>query len=633
MLLNRTTNRRQSTLRIRLAAALALATLLAACSDDSRPTPIDSDDLGPRVDMPDMEADTQNVLDASTDAGPDLAVDTGPELDLNPDLCPPDHRVESNQCTPCEPGKTRPAQDDPAGPDTECETLFCEADHFVSSNMCVPCPSGQTNAPGDDATGPDTNCTDPCLLKLGFSCDEFEDAYLKAGNAEPFDRFGYSVAYHQGLLVVGATGEDSRLSSPSDDTAPNSGAAYVFRRSAGTWVEDDYLKGSRRDRDDLFGSSVSIYNERIAVGAPGEAGADTGIGGDFTNNDAPGSGAVFIFERPPSGLGWIRTTYIKASNTDEGDNFGIAISLHEDTLAVGAHQERSNASGVGGDESNNALFASGAAYIFTYDGSAWSQEAYLKASNPDANDQFGRSIALDVDTLAVGAPFESSDATGINGPQLNNDATQSGAVYVFERNTGSWSQQAFIKASNAGAYHHFGSSLDLQSGTLLVGAPLEPGRVFELPDPDDRAESGAAYVFSLSGGAWSQQAFLKADNPAMGDRFGHSVAIDGTRIAVGAPFEATDATGLSPIRVNSDAPESGAVYLFDRNGSSWTPFAFIKASNTNPGDRFGNAVELGSGRLFVGAWLEDGSATWINGPQDNNGAVDSGAVYIRKLLP
>ncbi len=117
---------------------------------------------------------------------------------------------------------------------------------------------------------------------------------------------------------------------------------------------------------------------------------------------------------------------------------------------VGANEEDSNATGVNGDESDNSASNAGAAYVFTRGGTTWSQAAYLKASNTGVSDGFGIAVAISGDTLVVGAPGEDSNATGVDGNQANNTATNSGAAYVFTRDSTTWSQQAYLKASNTG---------------------------------------------------------------------------------------------------------------------------------------------------------------------------------------
>ena len=178
----------------------------------------------------------------------------------------------------------------------------------------------------------------------------------------------------------------------------------------------------------------------LAVGASSIWGAEdsdaTGINGDETNNLESDSGAVYVFTRDGTGL-WSQQAYIKASNTGASDRFGDSVALAGDTLAVGASfgfggGEDSDATGINGDETNNLASDSGAVYVFNRDGTgSWSQQAYIKASNTDADDWFGNSVDLSGDTLAVGAGGEESSATGIDGNQTDNSAPAAGAVYVF----------------------------------------------------------------------------------------------------------------------------------------------------------------------------------------------------------
>ena len=142
-------------------------------------------------------------------------------------------------------------------------------------------------------------------------------------------------------------------------------------------------------------------------------------------------------------------------------------------LSWGQRQERSSATGVNGDQADNSKQNAGAVYVFTRTGGVWTQQAYLKASNTDAWDGFGTSVALEGDTLVVGAPFESSNATGVNGNEADNSAPHSGAAYVFTRTGGVWTQQAYLKASNTDAEDNFGIAVTLAGETLAVGALQE----------------------------------------------------------------------------------------------------------------------------------------------------------------
>ena len=161
--------------------------------------------------------------------------------------------------------------------------------------------------------------------------------------------------------------------------------------------------------------------------------------------------------------------YLKASNTEMNDSFGASVAVSGDTLVVGAPYEASNATGVNGNQADNSAAYAGAAYVFTRSGGIWSQQAYLKASNTGASDFFGWSVAVSGDTLVAGAYGEASNATGVNGSQADNSAAYAGAAYVFTRSGGIWSQQAYLKASNTGASYFFGWSVAVSGDTQVAG--------------------------------------------------------------------------------------------------------------------------------------------------------------------
>ncbi|HCY63141.1 MAG TPA: hypothetical protein DHV59_09985 [Oxalobacteraceae bacterium] len=312
--------------------------------------------------------------------------------------------------------------------------------------------------------------------------------------------------------------------------------------------------------------------------------------------------------------------YMKAPNANANDEFGYSVALAADgsTLAVGAHREDSNATGVNGNQGNNSATDSGAVYVFSRSGNTWNQQAYIKASNAEGGDLFGYSVALGTDgsTLAVGAPSEDGSASGINNNPADNAAPDSGAVYVFTRSGGAWSQQAYVKASNTGSGDWFGVSVGLagDGNTLAVGAYNEGSNAVGLngdQNNNSAFDSGAAYVFTRSGGTWSQQAYVKASNTNEGDAFGISVALaaDGNTLVVGAAGEDSSAIGINGGQASNAATDSGAVYVFTRSGATWSQRAYVKASNTNARNLFGYSMALaGDGStLAVGANMEAGS--------------------------
>ncbi|WP_207907277.1 integrin [Paucimonas lemoignei] len=471
--------------------------------------------------------------------------------------------------------------------------------------------------------------------------------YVKASNPEADDWFGFSVALTAdgNTLAIGAYLEDSGATgvngNQASNTAFNSGAVYVYTRSGNIWVQQAYIKASNTGAGDWFGYSVALAGNgnTLAVGAPFESSAATGINGNQLNNDALDSGAVYVFTR--NGTAWSQQAYVKASNTNTGDAFGISVALSSDgnTLAAGAANEASSATGINGNQNNNNAFDSGAVYVFTRGGTAWSQQAYIKASNTGEGDAFGATIALsgDGNTLAVGAYNEDSSATGIQGNQNNELATDSGAVYVFIRNGSNWTQQAYIKASNTESMDWFGYSLALSAdgNTLAVGAYGEDSAASGVngnQTDNSSAESGAVYVFSRNGGAWSQQAYIKASNTNSLDWFGTGVALsaDGNTLIVGAAGEDGGSVGINGNQADNGTGDSGAAYVFVRSGVTWTQRAYIKAPNPGAGDMFGMSVAISAdgSTAAVGAYNEDSGAAGINGNQASNTASNSGAVYL-----
>ncbi len=412
-----------------------------------------------------------------------------------------------------------------------------------------------------------------------------QQAYLKASNSGAGDYFGYSVAVSGDTAVIGAYMEDSNATTVggdgSNNSSANSGAAYIFTRSGSTWTQQAYLKAGNSGANDWFGASVAVSGDTAVIGAWQEDSNATTVGGNGANNSAANSGAAYVFTRS-AGV-WIQQAYLKASNSGAGDYFGISVAVSGDTAVIGAHLESSNATTVGGDGSDNSAANSGAAYVFTRSAGVWSQQAYLKASNSGAGDYFGASVAVSGNTAVIGAYGESSNATTVGGDGTNNNAANSGAAYVFTRNAGVWSQQAYLKAGNSGANDTFGLSVAVSGDTAIIGASNEDSNATTVGGDgsnNSSTHSGAAYAFTRSGTLWTQQAYLKAGNAEAGDRFGISVAVsDGTAI-VGAFLEASNATTVGGDGTNNSFPDSGAAYVFSGFGSA-APTPTVTASTAN----------------------------------------------------
>ncbi|MEZ8826675.1 hypothetical protein AB6E04_20160 [Vibrio amylolyticus] len=428
-------------------------------------------------------------------------------------------------------------------------------------------------------------------------------AYVKASNAGGDDYFGYSLSLSLdgSVLAVGAPYEDNGTTGVINDgsetidsgTAVESGAVYLFNGSSGSWVQTHYFKASNAGDSDEFGRNVALSGDgrTLAVTALGEDNGASGVitdGSETTDTGSKvGSGAVYLFSN--QARDWEQVAYVKASNTDNGDFFGYSLALNEDgnTLAVSARDEDNGASGVITDGSevvdSSTELQSGAVYVFDNTAGGWAQSTYLKASNVSSGDTFGRRVALSGDgaVLAVGSWGEDNGAKGIitNGSELSDSglAPDSGAVYVFSKNSGAWVQAAYVKASNAGSSDYFGSSVVLsQSGTTMaIGSYGEDNGYVgvvtdgsEMTDYEAKTNSGAIYLFKNEAGSWAQTAFIKASNAGIGDFFGASVAmsVDGSVIAVGANNEDNGATGVitngSETSDTGAESNSGAVYLY-----------------------------------------------------------------------
>ncbi|MFN7476875.1 MAG: integrin [Burkholderiales bacterium] len=443
--------------------------------------------------------------------------------------------------------------------------------------------------------------------------------YVKASNTAADDGFGTSVALSGdgNTLAVGAPGEDG--------SASDSGAVYVFTRSGGSWSQQGSpIKATSPALGDRFGSAVALSNDgnTLVVGAPGR------------NVDA---GSAYVFVR--SGISWTEEDNLTASNAEAGDGFGASVALSNDgnTLAVGAPFEDSSVTGIT-QPSNELASNSGAAYVFVRSVASWNQEAFVKASNTDEQDNFGRAVVLsnDGNTLAVGAPGEDS-ADSAN--QNDETALSSGAAYVYFRSGAAWdlTPPAYIKASNPDAQDAFGHSLALSGdgSTLAVGAYREASNATVIggdQSNNSASDSGAVYVFLRSGTTWNQQAYVKASNTQADDQFGWALALssDGNTLVVGARYEDSNATGVGGDQTNNTPTNSGAAYAFVRSGGTWAQRSYVKASNTGSGDQFAwsLAVSADGNTLAVGANNEDSNATGVGGNPDDDSFSNSGAAYL-----
>jgi hypothetical protein len=366
---------------------------------------------------------------------------------------------------------------------------------------------------------------------------------LLAADGGNLDSFGNAVALDGDTLVVGASEDD--IGANADQ-----GSAYVFVRSGATWTQQQKLTAFDGRVDDLFGSAVAIYGDTLAVGATTRgyregstyvfvrsggvwtlqqkliAGEGTtgnifghalslsdytlvvgAYGTDIGANNA--QGAVYVYTR--IGTVWTLQKKITAGDGAADDFFGIAVALNVDTLAVGVRRD---------DVGANAN--QGSVYIFQRYGTLWLLEQRLYANDGGANDIFGNAVAFSGDTLAVGAPY---DTIGTN--------TNQGSAYVFTRSGGVWTQQQKLTAADGATSDHFGESVAIDSDTLVVGAHED--------DIGANQDQGSAYVFTRSGGVWTQQEKVTANDGGAYDRFGGAVTLNSDTLVVGSKGDDIDA--------------------------------------------------------------------------------------------
>ena len=385
---------------------------------------------------------------------------------------------------------------------------------------------------------------------------------ITASNPGSGDQFGSPVAVSGNVAIIGASWQDY-------GGMEDSGAAYVFRFDGSQWVEEQILHASSPTVYSHFGYSVSVSGNIAVVSEP--------------SNSAKGSlaGAAYVFRF--DGSQWAQEEILYASNPAAGDAFGVGIDIFENTIVVGAYQRYSGGNG----------FAS----VFERNGGNWDQAAELRASDGAGGDWFGHSVAVSGDTVVVGAPHDDHDGE-----------VDSGAVYVFQKPHGGWSdmaETAKLSASDGTAGDALGSSLGVSGDIVVAGAPKN--------DHNGKGDSGAAYVFQKADGGWSdttETTKLSASDGAAGDWFGRSVAVHDDSISVGAFWD--DDLG----------EDSGSAYLYEHIGSEWTFADKLYAPDADAGDRFGQSVSIDEDWLMVGALLDD-----------HDGVPDAGSVYVFNGLP
>ena len=263
---------------------------------------------------------------------------------------------------------------------------------------------------------------------------------------------------------------------------------------------------------------------------------------------------------------------LSPSDANAGDGFGVSVAIDGNTAVVGSYQNDSNG------------IDCGAAYVYQHSGSNWTQSQKLTASDANTGDQFGRSVAIEGNTIVVGSYI--GDSTEPN----------SGSAYVFTRSGSVWSQWQKLTALDANTEDKFGCSVSIDNNTIVIGAY------------GDSSDTGSAYVFTRTGSTWNFQQKLTASDAIQGDLFGYSIAIDDNAILIGAHNND-----------NSDYQDVGSAYIFQRQDATWIEQNILRASDAKPADHFGYSVALDGNYACIGAY-----------ECDINKANDAGAAYVFK---
>ena len=364
---------------------------------------------------------------------------------------------------------------------------------------------------------------------------------IQADDRSVNDRFGHSVAADGDHAIVGAFLHDAA-------GVYDSGAAYIFKRDGGQWMQEQKVFADDGRSGDMFGLSVDLHGSRAIVSAHR---ADT------RGNDA---GAAYIFKR--DGNRWVQEAKLQANDGRAGDEFGNSVALWGRHALVGVNRADTN----GAD--------AGAAYIFRREGNQWVQEAKLQANDGRAGDWFGYSVALSERYAVVGA--HEADIVGV---------PNAGAAYIFKRDSGRWVQEVKVHSDSVDRNEYFGKSVAVSGDAVAVGAYKE--------NTVAGIGAGSVHVFIHKDGVWLLSSNIEADAGQAGDEFGYSVDFGDRHLVVSAPKK--DVKG----------GDAGVVYILRRDTGRWVQEVQLQASDGQAGDEFGKSVDVGDGYIIVGSWLHN----------------------------
>ncbi len=404
------------------------------------------------------------------------------------------------------------------------------------------------------------------------------------------DNFGQAVAVSGDYAIIASNGQDYDVANAN--YVDRTGAAYFFERTATGWTQVKKVTQPSGDRHsgDVFGTSVAISGNYAIVGAPGE---DHHANGGQSRNNA---GAAYIFERV-AGV-WTYKQKITSSGRIVGGQFGNSVGISGDYVIVGATHEERDASEL------NPLSQSGAAYIYERNGSGtWVQVKKIVPSDRKASVQFGRTATISGNYAAVGSVAENTDAAGAN------SKSSAGAVYMLERDgSGNWAQVQKVVPSDRTASDQFGCSISLSGSRILIGAQYQD---LDAAGANSLSDAGAAYIFDLVGGTWTQTQKIVSGNRESSGIFGVSVSLSGDKIVVGASQEDTDVNNANTLG------SAGAAYIFELDGSTWTRIQKIVASDRTASYFYGSSIAITDDHVVSGSWRHSadyGRAYFYDGP-------------------
>jgi trimeric autotransporter adhesin len=418
-----------------------------------------------------------------------------------------------------------------------------------------------------------------CQVRQGGS----QTDTIKASRPGAGDNLGQAIALDGDTLVGGAPNEDSAAKgvnppSPAADGAKDSGAVYVYAHSGQAWLQQAYVKPSDTAAGQLFGCSVALEANTLAVGAMHDANL----------------GAVYVYER--TGDQWRETVKLAAPDAAAvNGEFGQAVTLQGDTLVIGQ----------GG--SDNGVSQSGAAYVYTRTAtSGWTLKQKLLANPQSIDGWFGSSVTLRGNYLVVGATGEQTGSPS------------SGAAYVF-RTGDSFTQVAVLKPSTATLGGFFGQYTAISGDTIAVSTF----------NSNAGLTNGIVYVFNRTkDDEFAQQAALQSSNNASGDYFGSGLALAGDDLVVGSSHEGSSAHGVNGDTSGPVLKNSGAAYVFRRSGNAWTQLTHLKLSQPSANDQFGSAVAISGDTIAISAAFDASSVGGIDPGHSDTAAMDSGALYL-----